>query len=69
MGGLEKTLNNFRDEKILRNLLVQSLVEKVEETDMTKVKQEQNDRTGCISQTGLVLSFSILSNSVQSHGL
>ena len=36
MGGLEKTLNNFRDEKILRNLLVQSLVEKVEETDIGK---------------------------------
>ena len=64
MGGLEKTVNNFRDEKILRNLLVQSLIEKVEETDMTKVKQEQNDRTGCISQIGLVLNCSVVSNSV-----
>ena len=63
MGGLEKTLNNFRDEKILRNLLVQSLVEKVEETDTTKVKREQNDRTG-LSQTVLVLNCSVVSNSV-----
>lgn len=63
MGGLEKTLNNFRDEKILRNLLVQSLVEKVEETDMAKVKREQNDRTG-LSQTVLVLNCSVVSNSV-----
>ena len=68
MGGLEKTLNNFRDEKILRNLLVQSLVEKVEETDMTKVKREQNDRTG-LSQTVFVLNCSVVSNSVRSHGL
>lgn len=63
MGGLEKTLNNFRDEKILRNLLVQSLVEKVEETDTAKVKREQNDRTG-LSQTVLVLNCSVVSNSV-----
>ena len=63
MGGLEKTLNNFRDEKILRNLLVQSLVEKVEETDTTKVKREQNDRTG-LSQTVFVLNCSVVSNSV-----
>lgn len=69
MGGLEKTLNNFRDAKILRNLLVQSLAEKVEETDMTKVKQEQKDRTGCISQTGLELSRSVVSNSMRSHGM
>lgn len=68
MGGLEKTLNNFRDEKILRNLLVQSLAEKVEETDMPKVKREQNDRTG-LSQTVLALSSSVVSNSVRSHGL
>lgn len=63
MGGLEKTLNNFRDEKILRNLLVQSLVEKVEETDTAKVKREQNDRTG-LSQTVLLLNCSVVSNSV-----
>ena len=68
MGGLEKTLNNFRDEKILRNLPVQSLVEKVEETDMPKVKWEQNDRTG-LSQTVLALSCSVVSNSVRSPGL